>query len=147
MSWFTRATVPRLRYAVARMAVNEPPIERARCAGEPGTLTLWFEQFRDIAVMGVALTGGVITLLGTVFTGIRIRPSVVVSIAFLIGAAVTALIGQTHVVDLAERSAGPDGQLRKLRKYAFLLLAGGFGAFIAFALMTFVRMAAQSPKP
>ena len=130
------------------MAVKEPPIDQPRAGREGhGRLTLWFEQFRDIAVMGVALTGGVVTLLGTVFAGVRIRGSVVVAIAFLIAAAVTALVGQTHVVDLADRGAEPDARLHKLRKYAFLLLAGGFGSFIAFALMTFMRMATQSPKP
>jgi hypothetical protein len=130
------------------MAIKEPPIVEPRAGVEGNArLTLWFEQFRDIAVMGVALTGGVITLLGTVFAGVRIRGSVVVAITFLVGAAITAVVGQTHVVDLADRGAEPDARLHKLRKYAFMLLAGGFGAFIAFALMTFMRMAAQSPRP
>lgn len=33
-------------------------------AGDSNRLQMWFEQFRDLAVINLALAGGVITLLG-----------------------------------------------------------------------------------
>jgi hypothetical protein len=129
------------------MAADESSREERHLVQGRGTRhTLWFEQFRDIAVMAVALSGGIITLLGTVFSGIRVRGSVVIALGLLIGAAVSALIGQTHVVDLSDRGVDPDARAHKLRKVAFALLAAGCGAFLAFALMSFVRMA-QTAKP
>jgi hypothetical protein len=108
--------------------------------GPPPTavrLQFWFEQFRDLAVINLALDGGVITLLGTVFNDAPQRGRAFIGVALFGIAAITALLGQSHVVDLADHGQPPDKKLRFLRAFTFMLLGSGGGAFATFALRAF----------
>jgi hypothetical protein len=97
-------------------------------------LHLWFEQFRDLALIELALAGGVITLLGTVFNDTRFRARGMVSVVLLGAAAVAALIAQSHVVDLSDKGLAPDTWLHRLRATSMVLLGAGTGAFAMFTL-------------
>jgi hypothetical protein len=108
-------------------------------AGDPAPdpverLKLWFDLFRDLALIELALAGGIITLMGTVFADAPRRGSAFVGVIALGLGAVCSLIAQSHVVDLADKRAGPDKQLRYLRAASLLLLGMGSGAFVMFAL-------------
>jgi hypothetical protein len=97
-------------------------------------LQLWFEQFRDLALIELALAGGIITLLGTVFQDAPRRGTAFAGIIALGLGAICALVAQTHVVDLSDRGLGPDKYLKRLRNFALLLLGVGGGAFVMFSL-------------
>jgi hypothetical protein len=108
-------------------AIAAPPTE-------PHRFQLWFEQFRDIAVMALDLAGGAITLLGTIFSSEPRRGSGFVAVVLLGFAAVTATLGQVAVVDLADRAQPIDRRTRRFRTVALTLLGAGVGAFVTFAL-------------
>ena len=97
-------------------------------------LQLWFAQFRDLALIELALAGGIITLMGTVFEEAPRRGGAFVGIIALGLGAIAALVGQTHVVDLADQSKDPDKTLKSLRVVALVLLGMGSGSFVMFAL-------------
>lgn len=97
-------------------------------------LQMWFELFRDLALIELALAGGVITLLGSVFADVPRRPSAFLAIVFLALAAVCAMAAQSHVVDLMDKQRGPDKVLIWLRAASYTLLGAGAGGFMMFAL-------------
>lgn len=97
-------------------------------------LGAWFEQFRDLGVLAVALSGGALTLFGTVMSGATRQPSSVLGIVLLCAAAVTALIGQSTTVDAYERDDCPLHRLQRLRRIAMALLGAGAGSLLVSAL-------------
>jgi hypothetical protein len=97
-------------------------------------LQLWFELFRDLALIELALAGGIITLMGTVFQDAPRRGGAFVGVIALGLGAIASLIGQAHVVDLSDSGRAPDKQLRTLRVITLVLLGVGAGAFVMFAL-------------
>jgi hypothetical protein len=103
---------------------------------------LWFEQFRDIALMALALAGGGITLLGSIFATTPKKASAFISIVFFAASAVTALFAQTRVVELADRGEYPGRDMHRLRSIAFGLIAAGCSAFLTFAFTALQRMQA-----
>lgn len=122
------------------MAAEIPPaVTTATPPGEPSPdsvqrLKLWFELFRDLALIELALAGGIITLIGTVFAEVPRRGGAFVGVIALGLGAVCSLLAQTHVVDLADKGQGPDAWLRRLRAASLLLIGMGSGAFVMFAL-------------
>jgi hypothetical protein len=97
-------------------------------------LQLWFEQFRDLALIELALAGGIITLMGTVFQEAPRRGGAFVGVVALGLGAVCSLVAQAHVVDLSDLGKGPDQKLKILRMTTLLLLGVGSGSFVMFAL-------------
>ena len=97
-------------------------------------LQLWFEMFRDLALIQLALAGGIITLIGTVFVDAPRRPSAFMGVIMLGVGAVSALVAQVHVVDLSDKGLPPDKHLRLLRGLALMMLGAGSAAFVLFAL-------------
>ena len=97
-------------------------------------LQLWFEQFRDLALIELALAGGIITLMGTVFDAVPNRTGPFVGVVSLGFGAIISLVAQTHVVDLSDKGLGPDNKLRHLRSASVLLLGVGGAAFVMFAV-------------
>jgi len=104
------------------------------CDYNPQRLHLWFEQFRDMALLSLTLAGGAITLLGTLFATAPKRGSALLSIVFFGAAAIGALAAQIGVVDLSDRGEAPTPHLRMLRVVVLLLLGAGVGAFGMFAV-------------
>jgi hypothetical protein len=97
-------------------------------------LQLWFELFRDLALIELAMAGGIITLMGTVFVDVPRRGGAVVGVAALGLGAICSLIAQTHVVELSDKGHAPDKWLRNLRAATLVLLGAGAGSFVMFAL-------------
>jgi hypothetical protein len=95
---------------------------------------LWFELFRDLALIELALAGGIITLMGTVFQEAPRRGSAFVGVVALGIGAICAFIAQAHVVDLADAGEAPDKRLKALRTISLVLLGAGAGSFVMFAL-------------
>lgn len=118
-----------------------PDGERAQPEAGPPTEShryqLWFEQFRDIAVMAAALAGGAITLFGTVFSTVARRPSSGLTIALFVAAAIVALMGQSAIVDAADRGEPPGLRIRRLRSLGLSLMGAGAGAFLMSAMRAF----------
>lgn len=106
---------------------------------EPHRYQLWFEQFRDMAVMALSLAGGGITLLGTIFAGVT-RPAAgfLAILLFFVGA-ITALVAQTKVVTLSDEGKPPSPELKTLLRIAFGCLGGGVGVFFSFAVRALSR--------
>jgi hypothetical protein len=97
-------------------------------------LQLWFELFRDLALIELALAGGIITLMGTVFEAAPRRTGAFVGVVALGLGAVCSFVAQTHVVDLSDTGRAPDTKLKALRAISLTLLGGGAGSFVMFAL-------------
>jgi hypothetical protein len=110
---------------------TEPPDSDKPVAAR---LQLWFEMFRDLALIQLALAGGIITLIGTVFVDAPRKPSAFVGVIMLGVGAVSALIAQVHVVDLSDKGLPPDKHLRVLRAVSLMMLGAGGAAFVMFAL-------------
>ena len=106
---------------------------------EPHRYQLWFEQFRDMAVMALSLAGGGITLLGTIFAGTPRPVSAFFAVFLFFVGALIALVAQTKVVGLADEGKPPDASLRRLRTIAFGCIGGGVGAFFSFAMRAMLR--------
>jgi len=111
--------------------------EEPRGGVDAPRLQLWFEQFRDLAFIELALAGGVITLLGTVFDEAPNRGRGFIAIILLGLAAILALVAQAHVVDLSDAGKSPDKYLKWLRNFSMLLLGAGTGAFVMFVLRAY----------
>jgi hypothetical protein len=110
---------------------TEPPDSDKPVAAR---LQLWFEMFRDLALIQLALAGAIITLIGTVFVEAPRRASAFVGVIMLGVGAVSSLVAQSHVVDLSDKGLPPDKYLRGLRGVSMMLLGAGGAAFILFAL-------------
>src|SRR5688572_25800363 len=110
---------------------TEPPDSDKPVAAR---LQLWFEMFRDLALIQLALASGIITLIGTVFVDAPRRPSAFVGVILLGLGAISALVAQSHVVDVSDKGLPPDKSLRILRNTSMLVLGAGGGAFVMFAL-------------
>lgn len=115
------------------MAQSPPP------PVEPHRYQLWFEQFRDMAVMGLSLAGGGITLLGTIFASAPRPVAGFLSILLFFVASITALVAQAKVVALSDAGEAPGPELHRLRRMAFGCIGGGVGVFLAFAARTLMR--------
>ena len=100
---------------------------------------LWFEQFRDMALMALALAGGGITLLGSVFANTPKKASAFVAIVLFGASAVTALYAQSKVVEHADEGTFPGAPIKRLRSICFALMAGGCGAFLTFTFLALRR--------
>jgi hypothetical protein len=101
---------------------------------------LWFEQFRDMALMALALAGGSITLLGSVFAGTPKKGSAFVAVLLFGASAVTALHAQSQVVEHADAGTFPGPPIKRLRSICFALLAAGCGAFLTFVFLSLRRL-------
>ena len=118
-----------------------PPHDpRQDAAREPHRFQLWFEQFRDLSLMALALGGGGITLLGSIFAQTPRKAAAFVAIVFFTASAITSLYGQTKVVEHADAGTFPGKDMDRLRSICFGLIAAGCGSFVAFALLALRRM-------
>jgi hypothetical protein len=123
------------------MAKSQLPKQRSGedASREAHRFHLWFEQFRDIALMALALAGGGITLLGSVFASSPKKASAFVAIIFFSASAVTALYAQSKVVEHADEGTFPGEPIRRLRSICFALMGGGCGAFLTFTFLALRR--------
>ena len=108
--------------------------KEAEAIARASRLQLWFELFRDLALIELALAGGIITLMGTVFEAAPRRTGAFVGVIALGLGAVCAFVAQTHVVDLSDAGLSPDKKLKALRATSLVLLGVGAGSFVMFAL-------------
>jgi hypothetical protein len=80
-------------------------------------LQMWFELFRDLALIEVALAGGILTLMGTVFEAAPRRTRTFAGVVSLGLGAVCSFVAQTHVVDLSDTGRAPDTKFKTLRRF------------------------------
>jgi hypothetical protein len=112
----------------------DPSLSPETPAPHASRLQLWFEQFRDLALIELALAGGIITPMGTVFEDAPRRGSAFVGVVALGLGAICSLMAQAHVVDLSDAGKPPDKRLQRLRAASLVLLGSGAASFVVFAL-------------
>lgn len=116
-------------------AVSTTPPDPA----SPHRTQLWFEQFRDLAFISLALAGGVLTLLGTMFAAVPSRAVGFVALAWFVVGAIAALFGQSEVVAQADLGQPPGQRARRFRTAVYGCLGAGAGMFLAFAVLSLTR--------
>lgn len=100
---------------------------------------LWFEQFRDLAFISLALAGGALTMLGTVFAAAPGRRVGFIALAWFVAGAIAALFGQSEVVAQADLGLPPGRRARRFRTAVYGCLGAGAGMFLSFAVLSLTR--------
>ena len=81
------------------------------------TRKLWRELFRDLALIEVALAGGIITPMGTAFEATPGRTCTFAGVVARGLGAVCAFVAQTLVIDLSDTGRAADMKFKTLRRF------------------------------
>lgn len=124
-----------------RTAPSDPPtvIDTPIDSTHPHRTQLWFEQFRDLAFISLALAGGVLTMLGTIFAAAPGLAVGFIALGWFVLGAIAALFGQSEVVAQADLGRVPGQRARRLRTAVYGCLGAGAGMFLSFAVLTLTR--------